>query len=50
MTKQATPKARRYFEPAFRLQVAKMVSEQDISLNWVCKDMDLVPSSAVSLA
>jgi transposase len=45
MTTQETPKTRRYFEPAFKLQVAKMVRDQGISLNQVCKDMDLVPSA-----
>ena len=45
MTTQETPKTRRHFEPAFKLQVAKMVRDQGISLNQVCKDMNLVPSA-----
>lgn len=45
MTTQETPKTRRHFESAFKLQVAKMVRDQGISLNQVCKDMDLVPSA-----
>jgi transposase len=45
MTTQETPKTRRHFEPAFKLQVAKMVRDQGICLNQVCKDMNLVPSA-----
>ena len=45
MTTQETPKTRRHFEPAVKLQVAKMVRDQGISLNQVCKDMNLVPSA-----
>ena len=45
MTTQETAKTRRHFEPAFKLQVAKMIREQGISLAQVCKDMDLVPSA-----
>ena len=45
MTTQETPKTRRHFEPAFKLQVAKMVRDQGISLNQVCTDMNLVPSA-----
>jgi transposase len=45
MTTKDTPKARRHFEPSFKLQVAKMIREQGIGLNQVCKDMNLVPSA-----
>lgn len=45
MTTVETVKTRRHFEPAFKLQVAKMIREQGISLAQVCKDMDLVPSA-----
>lgn len=38
-------KARRYFEPAYKLQVAKMIHDQGANLAQVCKDMNLVPSA-----
>lgn len=37
--------ARRYFEPAYKLQVAKMIRDQGANLAQVCKDMNLVPSA-----
>jgi transposase len=45
MTTQETAKTRRHFEPAFKLQVANMIRDQGLSLQQVCKDMDLVPSA-----
>ena len=51
MTKAQDPsnpeprKARRVFDAAYKLQVAKMILEQGVKLNQVCKDMDLVPSA-----
>jgi len=42
MTTQETAKTRRHFEPAFKLQVAKMIREQGISLAQVCKDMEVL--------
>ena len=35
---------RRDFEPAFKLEVARMVADQGLSVSQVCKDMDLAES------
>lgn len=32
---------RRVFDAAFKLQVVKMIREQDLSVGRVCKDLDL---------
>lgn len=45
MMTQEAAKTRRHFEPAFKLQVAKMIRDQGLSLQQVCKDIDLVPSA-----
>jgi transposase len=37
---------RRVFDAAFKLQVVKMIREQDLSVGQVCKDLDLVDSAA----
>lgn len=44
-TTKEPKKARRVFDTAYKLQVAKMIREQGVSLNKVCKDMNLVPSA-----
>jgi transposase len=36
---------RRKFDPAFKLQVVRMIREQNVSLSQVCQDMDLVDSA-----
>ena len=36
---------RRKFDPAFKLQVVRMIREQNVSLGQVCRDMDLVDSA-----
>lgn len=36
---------RRTFDAAFKLQVARMVREQGLSVTQVCRDMDLVESA-----
>lgn len=36
---------RRKFDPAFKLQVVRMIREQNVSLSQVCRDMDLVDSA-----
>lgn len=38
-------RARRVFDAAFKLQVVKMVQEQNLSVAQVCKDLDLVDSA-----
>jgi transposase len=37
-------KTRRGFEPAFKLQVARMVRDQGLTVPQVCRDMNLVES------
>ena len=39
------PAPRRAFDPAFKLQVARMVREQGLSVSQVCKDLNLVDSA-----
>ena len=36
-----TTKTRRTFDPAFKLQVARMVREQGVSVSQVCREMKL---------
>lgn len=38
-------RTRRDFKPKFKLQVARMVLDQGLSVSQVCKDMDLTESS-----
>jgi len=38
-------RTRRDFKPEFKLQVARMVLDQGLSVSQVCKDMDLTESS-----
>jgi transposase-like protein len=45
MTTSQIPKTRRHFDPAYKLQVAKMIREQGLSVSQVCKDMDLTTSA-----
>jgi transposase len=45
MTTSETQKIRRHFDPAYKLQVAKMIREQGLSVSQVCKDMDLTTSA-----
>jgi transposase len=45
MTEQDSSRRRRHFDAAYKLQVAKMIREQGLSLTQVCQDMDLVPSA-----
>ena len=46
MTDQTTDttKSRRTFDPAFKLQVARMVREQGVSVSQVCREMKLTES------
>ena len=39
-----TIRTRRTFDPAFKLQVARMVREQDVSVSQVCREMKLTES------
>lgn len=39
-----TTKNRRTFDPAFKLQVARMVREQGVSVSQVCREMKLTES------
>ena len=39
-----TTKTRRTFDPAFKLQVARMVREQGVSVSQVCREMKLTES------
>ena len=39
---------RRVFDAAFKLQVVKMIREQDLSVGQVCKDLDLVDSAVAA--
>ena len=41
MTNANKPKSRRDFDASFKLQVAKMVKNQGLSISQVCKDMKL---------
>ena len=36
---------RRNMEPAFKLEVVKMIAEQGLSVSQVCKDLDLTDSA-----
>jgi transposase len=45
MNQQDKSRQRRHFDAAYKLQVAKMIRDQGLSLTQVCKDMDLVPSA-----
>lgn len=39
------PRPRRQFDAAFKLQVARMIREQGLSITQVCRDQDLVDSA-----
>ena len=39
------PKPRRTFDESFKLQIVKMIREQNLSFSQVCRDMDLVDSA-----
>ena len=45
MTNMKDKRARRAFDAAFKLQVVKMVREQNLSVAQVSKDLDLVDSA-----
>lgn len=40
-----TPRPRRNFDTAFKLQVVQMIREQGLSVLQVCRDQDLVESA-----
>jgi transposase len=44
MTEQDLSRRRRHFDSAYKLQVAKMIREQGLSLTQVCQDMDWCPA------
>ena len=45
MTDKKPRRERRNMEPAFKLQVVKMIREQGLSVPQVCKDLDLTDSA-----
>ena len=45
MTNKTPRRERRTMEPAFKLQVVKMIREQGLSVSQVCKDLDLTDSA-----
>jgi transposase len=45
MTDKTQRRARRNMEPAFKLEVVKMIAEQGLSVSQVCKDLDLTDSA-----
>jgi transposase len=45
MNMKDNKRERRVFDAAFKLQVVKMIREQDLSVGQVCKDLDLVDSA-----
>lgn len=45
MTTSETQKIRRHFDPAYKLQVTKMIREQGLSVSQVCKDMGLTTNA-----
>lgn len=40
MTEKKQRRERRNMEPAFKLQVVKMIREQGLTVSQVCKDLD----------
>ncbi len=40
-----TPRIRRNFDTAFKLQVVHMIRDQGLSVGQVCRDLDLVDSA-----
>ncbi|MBZ3929065.1 transposase [Xanthomonas citri] len=40
-----TPRTRRSFDTAFKLQVVHMIRSQHLSIGQVCRDLDLVDSA-----
>ena len=40
-----TPRPRRNFDTAFKLQVVQMIRDQGLSVGQVCRDLDLVDSA-----
>jgi transposase len=40
-----SPRTRRKFDTAFKLQVVQMIREQGLSISQVCRDQDLVDSA-----
>ena len=44
-TQETTSRQRRHFDAAYKLQVARMVRDQGLSLGQVCQDLNLVPSA-----
>ncbi len=40
-----TPRIRRTFDTAFKLQVVQMIRDQGLSVGQVCRDLDLVDSA-----
>lgn len=45
MTDKTQRRPRRSIEPAFKLQVVKMIREQGLSVSQVCKDLELTDSA-----
>ena len=45
MTDKTKRRPRRPMDPAFKLQVVKMIREQGLSVSHVCKDLDLTDSA-----
>ncbi|MBT9494839.1 MAG: transposase [Paucibacter sp.] len=48
MTDKKQRRERRSMEPAFKLQVVKMIREQGLTVSQVCKDLDLTDSAVRS--
>ena len=48
MTEKKQRRERRNMEPAFKLQVVKMIREQGLTVSQVCKDLDLTDSAVRS--
>ncbi len=42
---EMTPRTRRAFDTAFKLQVVQMIRDQGLSVGQVCRDLDLVDSA-----
>ena len=48
MTEKKPRRARRNMDPAFKLQVVKMIRESGLTVTQVCKDLDLTDSAVRS--
>lgn len=48
MTDKTQRRPRRSIEPAFKLQVVKMIREQGLSVSQVCKDLELTDNAVRS--